>query len=176
MYIRHLSLLALTVLAVSVSISCGDKKDDPGVPISTVKPAPPALVAGTSQNLPKSDKLPKYHLDRIGAENNPDPKKTVQVAADSSIMFMGWAIDDTTKQLPGGVDIAIDQSVYSAHAGTNRSDVADYFKRPELATAGFELIVPAGQLSKGEHTATIRVISSDKKSYFQTETWKFVVN
>jgi len=42
--------------------------------------------------------------------------------------------------------------------------------------SGFELTLPAGQLSKCEHSISIRVISSDKQSYFQGDVLKFAVN
>jgi len=129
MFTRNMSLLALTVLAVSVFTSCGEKKDDPGVPI--VEKRPPALVPGTSQNLTKSAKPALVRLDRVGTVINPVPQQPFQISGDKPVLIMGWAIDDTTKKLPGGVDVVLDQTPYSAHTGVNRNDVAEYYKRPD---------------------------------------------
>jgi hypothetical protein len=181
MYIRNMSLLTLTALAVALLTSCGgEQKPDPGTPVATKpKPAPPPLVPGTSQNLTRVAKLPPqptYHVDRFGPANNPAPQKSFEIAGDTSVLIMGWAIDGAAKKLPGGIEVLLDQAPFAAHTGVNRTDVADFFKRPDYAMAGFELIMPPGQLSKGEHSAAIRVISNDKTSYYQTELLKFVVN
>ena len=176
MYIRSTSLLALTVLAVSVLTSCGEKKDDPGVPIVEKRPAPPALVPGISQNLTKSTKPAMVRLDRFGTVTNPAPQKPFQIAADSSPLIMGWAIDETAKKLAGGIEVVLDQNPYIARTGVSRTDVAEYYKQPDYTLSGFELTLPPGQFTKGEHSVSIRVISSDKKSYFQGDVLKFVVN
>lgn len=176
MYIRTLSLLTLTVLAVAVSTSCGDKKDEPGVPVKSSRPVVPALVPGITQNLTRNEKPATYHLDRIGPINNPVPKQTFQLAGDASTEIVGWAIDTVAKKVAGGVEVLIDSSAFTAHAGMNRTDVADYFKRPDYITAGFDLTLPPGQLTKGEHSISIRVIANDKKSYYQGDLLNFVVN
>jgi len=176
MYIRTTSLLTLTVFAVFVSMSCGDKKEDPGVPIVQKAPPPPALVPGTSQNLTKNAKPAMVRVDRFGSVNNPAPQKSFQIAGDGAVLIMGWAVDETAKKLAGGIDVVIDQAVYSAKTGISRTDVADYYKRPDYTLSGYELTLPPGQLTKGEHTASIRVISNDKTSYFQGDVLKFAVN
>jgi hypothetical protein len=176
MYIRITGLLTLTVIASVVSISCGDKKEDPGVPISSSRPAAPVLAPGISQTLTKNDKPPLYHLDSFGPVKNPGGPKPFEIASDSSNLVMGWAVDPVTKQLPGGIDVVVDQATFTAKAKTQRTDVADHFKRPDYVSSGFELVLPPGQLTKGEHTASIRVISSDKKSYYQGDVMKFMAN
>ena len=175
MYIRNMSLLTLTLLAVAISTSCGEKKEDPGVPIAEKRPAPPPLTPGISQTLTRSDKPLMYRFDRLGSVANPLTQKNIQIPGDSSALIMGWAVDDTAKKLSGGVDVVIDQTTYSARP-SNRTDVAAYYKQPDLAMAGFELLVPPGLLTKGDHTLSIRVISSDKKSYYQGDVVKFAVN
>ena len=181
-------LLTLIVAMVLLS-ACGGGKDDsasrsggaPPSPAVTESKAPgsappvPPLVPGMSQTLTKSDVAPIYHLDSIGSVSNPSPQKAGQLAGDTPVLIMGWAIDPANKNLAGGIEVVLDGSTYIAHYGTSRNDVADYFKRPDYQRAGFELLLPPGQLAKGEHSASIRVIASNKKSYYQSEVVKFVV-
>lgn len=117
-----------------------------------------------------------YHLDAIGTQNNPVGQKTVELAGDKAILIMGWAADAATKGLAGGVDVTIDQAPFGAHYGTLRTDVASYFKRPDYEKAGFELTLPPGQLTKGEHSISIRVLSPDRQTYYQGEVIKLTIS
>jgi hypothetical protein len=139
------------------------------------KTAVAPLVPGNTPNLTPSKVAPMYHLDAIGSSVNPTAAKSFELFGDKSILVMGWAIDGPTKTLAGGVDVVIDQAPYSAHYGTGRTDVAGYYKRPDYEKSGFELTLPPGQLTKGDHSLSIRIISSDRKSYYQGEVVKFTI-
>ena len=88
----------------------------------------------------------------------------------------GWAVDDPKKMLAGGVDVVIDQVPYSAHYGSERKDVATHFKQPAYNASGFELMIAPEQLPKGQHSVFLRVISNDKKSYYQGPVIQFVIS
>jgi hypothetical protein len=173
MFTRPPSLLTITLLAIAVATSCG-KKDDSTAPVN--RPAAPPLIPGISQNLTRTAVAPTYYLDTIGTTSNPTSQKSFPVAGDSSVLIRGWAVDGSTKTLAGGIDVVIDGNPYAASYGTVRPDVSDHFKLPQYEKSGFELTLSPGQLTKGEHSVSIRVISSDKKSYYQGEVVKFVVS
>jgi hypothetical protein len=150
-----------------------DKRDveSPGTP-PPAQPLPP----GISQNLTRSDKPLTYFFDYFGPVQGPAAQKSVQVAGIAANAITGWAIDDSAKKLAGGVDVVIDQAPYSAHYGTVRTDVAAHFKNPDYTNSGFDLTLAPGQLPKGSHSVSIRVIASDKKSYYQGPPIQFSVN
>jgi hypothetical protein len=157
---------SIAVLGLVVLISCG-KKD---------VPAAPAWVPGISQNLARSQATTSVVIDNIGSVSNPAAQKTVEVSGAVTFGITGWAIDEPNKAVAGGVDAVIDQAPYSAHYGSARPDVATHFSNPAYSNSGFELMVAPGQLAKGPHSVSIRVISSDKKSYYQGPVIQFSVN
>ena len=173
MSIRTRNLPIMTLLAVAASLSCSEK-NDPGVPI--VPPHTAAPSPGISQSLTRNDKPPLYHFDRFGPVKDPTLQKSFEIPGDVPQHLEGWAVDPTTNALSGGVDIVIDSTTFTAAIGLNRADVAVHFKRPDYAGAGFELTLPVGRLTKGAHAISIRVIASDRKSYYQGEAVPFTVN
>jgi len=174
--IRTNSVLASVVLALGVAtlISCGGGAKDVERTL-----APPSWAPGISQNLTRNlaaATVASCVLDNIGQVGNPAAQKSVQVPGDTAFGITGWAIDEVAKAPAGGVDEVIDGVPYSAHYGSERTDVAAHFNQPGYRNSGFELMVAPGQLNKGPHSVSIRVISSDKKSYYQGPVVQFSVN
>jgi hypothetical protein len=178
MSIRSKSLLTVVLLAVTVSISCGNKEGAGAASVSgAASPAtPPPLAAGISQNLTKRSTPPFYNFDSLGPISYPAVQKSNQVSRDTEVSVTGWALDESKKGTAGGVDVVIDQVPYSAQYGDPRKDVADHFSRPDYVNSGFHLILARGQLNKGPHSVSVRVISSDKKSYNEGPVVQFAVN
>ena len=172
-------LLTTVVVAVAVFVSCG-KKDVEAVPAAESHTAAPAsappLPAGISQDLKRNATAPLYNFDSLGSINYPAVQKSNQVSGDTDVMVSGWALDEAKKTTAGGVDVVLDQVPHGAHYGVERSDVASHFNRPDYANSGFQLVVGRGQLAKGPHSVSIRVISSDKKSYSEGPVVQFTVN
>jgi hypothetical protein len=160
-------VLALTVFLLT---SCGSKDAE-----HSATP-PPSWAPGISQNLTRNPATPECVLDNIGQVSNPAAQKSVQVPGDASFGITGWAVDATNKAPAGGIDAVIDGAPYAAHYGSTRTDVANHFNQPAYLNSGFELFVAPGQLSKGPHSVAIRVISNDKKSYYQGPVVQFSVN
>ena len=106
-------------------------------------------------------------LDYIGPVVNPAGQNSVEVAADQGVTFSGWAIDELHKAAAGGVDVVIDGMPYSARYGVERGDVAGHYNNAALRNTGFEWTLAPGQLSKGLHSVSLRVIASDRKTYYQ---------
>jgi hypothetical protein len=169
LFVRSNSCLAATVLALVVLLSCG-KKD-----VEVASPEVSPLVPGISQNLTRSDLAPTYAFDNLGPVKDPVVQKSVQVSGDTRIAFLGWAIDGSTKTPAGGVDVVVDEAPYVAKYGIARPDVGTFFKRPDYTNSGFELILAPGKLPKGPHSVSIRIISSDRKSYYQGPVVQFSV-
>jgi len=160
---------AMTLLALGILISCGTK----GVERTTQTLS---LAPGISQNLPRNVATTSCVLDNIGQVSNPAAQKTVQVSGATPFGISGWAIDEINRTPAGGVDVVIDMAPYSARYGTARADVAAHFNQPGYSNSGFELTVGPGQLSPGPHSVAIRVISGDKKFYYQGPVVQFAVN
>lgn len=160
-FIRSIALLGLAVL-----ISCGTTDAPPAHP----------WAPGISQNLDRNPAVTSAVIDNIGPVANPAAQKTVEVSGAATFGITGWAIDEPNKAPAGGVDAVIDQAPYSAHYGSPRPDVATHFSNPGYSNSGYELMVAPGQLTKGPHSVAIRVISSDKKSFYQGPVVQFSVN
>ena len=173
MLTRSKSLFTIVVLA-GISISCGSKEGGGAAPPSSAPPSP--LPPGISQNLTRDSAKPSYNFDSLGTIRYPAVQKSNEISAATANVITGWALNQTEKGTAGGVDVVIDQVPYNAHYGSARTDVADHFKCPDCTNSGFQLNLAPGQLTKGPHTVSIRVISSDKKSYGEGPPVQFTVN
>jgi hypothetical protein len=173
MFKRSKKLLTIVVLA-GISISCGSKESGGEAATTSAPPAP--LSPGISQNLAKDSAKPAYNFDYLGTISYPAEKKSNQLSSAVDNIVAGWALGASQKGLAGGVDVVIDQVPYNAHYGVPRTDVADHFKCPDCTNSGFQLTLAHGQLSKGPHTVSIRVINSDKKTYGEGAPVQFTVN
>jgi len=177
MFIRSHSLLSIVVLAVAVTVSCGTK--DPATSAENhpaAAPPPVPLPAGVTQDLKRNTAQPFYNFDSLGPVNYPAIQKSIQIAADTEFAISGWALDESKKSTAGGVDVVLDQVPHSARYGTERPDVASHFNRPDYTNCGFQLNVGRGQLAKGSHSVSVRVIANDKKSYNEGPVIQFTVN
>ena len=182
MSIQAKSPLTIVVLALALSLSCGNKDTgtaagNPPATAPAPAPAPPApLPPGISQDLARNSAAPFYNFDSLGPINYPATQKGIQISGDTDFAASGWALDVSKKGVAGGVDVVIDNVPHAARYGVPRTDVASHFNRPDYANAGFLLVIAKGQLSKGQHTLSVRVISSDKKSYNEGPVVSFTVN
>ena len=137
---------------------------------------PPGLRESARISRTRSATAPSCVLDNIGPVSNPAGQKSVEVSGTTTFGITGWAIDEANKTTAGGVDEVIDGTPYSAHYGSPRTDVATHFNQPGYRDSGFELIVAPGQLTKGPHSVSIRVISNDRRSYYQGPVVQFTVD
>ena len=175
MFIRSHSLLSIVVLAVAVTVSCGTK-DQATSAENHPAAAPAPLPAGVTQDLKRNTAQPFYTFDSLGPVNYPAIQKSIQIAADTEFAISGWALDESKKSTAGGVDVVLDQVPHSARYGMERPDVASHFNRTDYTNCGFQLNVGRGQLSKGPHSVSVRVIANDKKSYNEGPVIQFTVN
>jgi hypothetical protein len=85
----------------------------------------------------------------------------------SPIFIGGWAIDQAAGGPARGVVVDIDgQTRFLASYGFAGQDVAGRYGDPPYERSRFRAVVPAGTLSPGVHTLTIRVLAADGLHYY----------
>ncbi len=161
MFTRAATLVPMLLPVLILLVSCGKKESAP---------------TGESQNLPRNTTAARCFLDNIGSVLYPDTQKSIQVSGVNGVAFGGWGIDEPNKSVAAGIDVVVDQVPYTAKYGIERPDVAGFFKNPAYLHCGFQYMMPAGKLPKGSHTVSLRVISKDKKTYYQGQAFVFTVN
>jgi len=115
------------------------------------------------------------NIDHIGAARAPFGPGLVRVSAGSEFRVSGWAVDRSTQSAAGGVDVLIDGTPFRGAYGADRRDVVDYFKRPTYLESGFTLSIPAESVARGRHLLSLRVIASDGRCYYRTDSIPVIV-
>jgi hypothetical protein len=119
---------------------------------------------------------PLYTIDEAGNLKGPLAGRTPVVDLGAQLTLLGWAVDQTTQRVAGGVEVVVDGSrIFSATYGAQRSDVASYFKLPAYEPSGFSASVPAKILGVGSHRFALRVLSPDRNCYRQGPETVFTV-
>jgi len=121
---------------------------------------------------PQLQKVPgdtSYSVDSIN--NSPVPKSgpvIVKAGERPTVIIAGWAVDGAAKAPAGGVTFSIDgKSEMTATYGAERPDVASVLKEPNYKLSGFGLAIPTQSLEKGRHAITMKILTSDKKGYYE---------
>jgi hypothetical protein len=129
--------------------------------------APPGQLMpnGASAALPVLPGWPRYSLDRVGSVTEPYAKQPVAIPLDGNLEVAGFGFDEPANTPAAGVDLVVDGLPFTAHYGSDREDVAQYFKNPELAKTGFQFSAAARLFGSGKHIMAVRLISADKKTY-----------
>lgn len=159
------SLLAVTTLALGACATdddtAGDGASNNSAAASNIDIDPKSLVDVQSETL--------FALDELGGQV---PKLNAPVAINAqqtpTITIRGWAVDQRATREAGGVIINVDgKTDVVADYGLNRPDVASNLKNSAYANAGFRATIDAATLDKGRHTLTMRVVTSDRKGYYE---------
>ncbi len=132
------------------------------VPVSATKPR-----RGISGGLSHAKEAPLYNLEKVGEVLEPFSNQPIIVPVSGTVALNGWAVDGHATEAAGGVEVVLDQVPYATQSNMDRGDVADHFKVPGYAKAGFVFSVPAAVLGKGDHELLVRVLSHDRSSYYQ---------
>ncbi|MDB5426731.1 MAG: hypothetical protein JWP23_2826 [Phenylobacterium sp.] len=163
-------LMAAPMAALALA-ACDEAKprDPPPDPFAApaAKAEAVAPTGGLSKGLPKRPQLAGFSLDRIGAASDPLNRQPAVTPAARPIVLDGFGFDPVTRAPGKGVDVVIDGKAYGAAYGRGRQDVASYFKAPGLLNVGFTTTLPAAALSRGAHTAAVRVVAADGKGYYE---------
>jgi hypothetical protein len=89
---------------------------------------------------------------------------------DEQIKVAGWAVDSNAGLAAGGVFLNIDgKTDIPTYYGIDRQDVADHFKNNNYRYSGFSGSLDISSLAKGQHTLSIKVVTADKKGYYQPD-------
>jgi hypothetical protein len=163
---------------------CGPSSEAPHTAESTpaAPAAPPALppgvtlpAKGITADLTKLTSQPVYNLENVGDIRDPFSKQPINISQSGDLTLTGWAVDPLAKAGNGGVEIAIDGAPVVIKTRLPRSDVAKSLGTPSYADSGFLFTYPAVALSKGPHELKVRILSNDKKSYWEGVGLKLMV-
>jgi hypothetical protein len=155
----------LSILIFSLSIASGAcSRGETGTHTNIVSTE--SFKATSLQKMPGNT---AYSVDRI---NNQGVTQSALVMVNSantpSIIIAGWAVDVQTRALAGGVNVTIDgKSEMTAIYGAERPDVATALKEPNYKLSGFAVAIPTNSLEKGKHTIGLKIVTSDKKGYYE---------
>lgn len=119
----------------------------------------------------KLEAATSYSIDEVNGEGHSLNKSyTCKKSSDYEIVVTGWAIEIKSRQRAAGVFINIDNVIdLPAVYGLPRIDVADSLKERNYRYCGFYSTIPATQLSQGTHKLTLKIVSSDRSNYYQTQ-------
>jgi hypothetical protein len=109
-----------------------------------------------------------FSVDTINNQSLPKGSVVVNSATTPKLIIAGWAVDGQAKAPAGGVIFSIDgKSEMTATYGGERSDVAAALKEPNYKMSGFGIAIPTQSLEKGKHTIVMKILTSDKKGYYE---------
>jgi hypothetical protein len=110
----------------------------------------------------------RYNLERINDYQRPHGQ-VIPIAEDETITVKGWAVDVLNGKPAGGVCIDIDGKIFPTIYGRNRPDVARFLDVPEYEYSGYEGEVLASKVGKGDHTLSLKILTNDRKAYYDTD-------
>ena len=159
--------LTLALLAPLALAACDSPKPRPAAGSAASRPFAPLNRPATVgvDGLQARSEMPGFSLDVINEAQDPI-NKPATIRADAPLVVSGFGFDPVAKAPGKAVQIVIDGAGYPTEYGHGRGDVAAYFKNPAVSSSGFRATFPAGTVSRGAHTAQVRVISADGKAYF----------
>ncbi len=132
------------------------------------------LDSGITPRLRRNSQSTQYFLDQFGPAAQPFGK-TVKIRRGENVMVRGWAIDAPAATLAGGVEIVIDGQAYELPYFLTRADVAAARRSEVYTDCGFLAILSPKLLPEGSHNVTLRIVSADRKTYYQSPAFRVVV-
>ncbi|MEI6697061.1 MAG: hypothetical protein WCO13_13465 [Bacteroidota bacterium] len=88
---------------------------------------------------------------------------------EKKVKITGWAIDQPAQKLASDVIIEIDGKDYKASLGIERPDVAKLYNNNAYKSSGWKIEIPTSLLGKGKHILTLKIVSDNHLSYFDTK-------
>lgn len=111
-----------------------------------------------------------FSIDTINSLFVIRQKQPLTITKDvGSVVICGWAVDEKKRKKAGGVYLDVDGKLYPTYYGFQRKDVARAFRNPEYRYSGFEGTIPVSQLKPGYHTLKLKILTRDRKAYYQPE-------
>jgi hypothetical protein len=130
---------------------------------------PTEIAAGAvavTQSLPKLPGGPSWNIEMVGA-NAVGERKSFDVPSQDKFAIVGWAVDQKAMAPAGGVEGVVDGVPYPAEYGRPRPDVAKVFGVPSYANSGYSLQLSGQLFAPGTHSLFIRVLTQDRKAYWE---------
>jgi len=118
-------------------------------------------------SLPRCSGEPLARIDQIGDTFGPWSDAGARVSASADFKVVGWALDNW-RMAAAGLDVVIDTTLFPSTYGTDRIDVADYFRRTDYRDTGFTATIPAHSLVPGEHWLSVRAVAANSACYNQS--------
>jgi hypothetical protein len=125
-------------------------------------------------SVPRCSGEPLAKIDQIGDTFAPFSDVGAQISSSADFKVVGWAVD-YWRMTAAGLDLVIDTTLFPSTYGTNRPDVADYFRRTDYRDTGFTATIPAKTLLPGEHWLSIRVVAANSACYNQSASIRLTV-
>lgn len=95
------------------------------------------------------------------------PPMPIKIKGGAPIMLSGWAVDNAAANVAGGVILSVDEMMtFPADYGIDRPDITAALKSPVFQKSGFTVTIPPNALAVGKHTLTIKIVTTDRKSYY----------
>jgi hypothetical protein len=145
------------------------------VPIGFVNP--PVLVVSHvgGRRLPAVPDHTDYLLDVFNEVKTPLIQPPVHIPSAGEIKLVGWAVDRVHGRAATGLGVVIEGQEYPALYGSQRKDVADYFKQPGFEASGFVFKLPASKAGAGRHELRLRIYVGGGQEYLETRAYVFIV-
>lgn len=168
MKLRFCILLIISVLF----LGCAKEEEEPKSSTAAATSSPAAPIDPKSLTDAKSET--PIALDEIGGQL-PKPGTPITIKTPTFVV-RGWAVDQRSKSAAAGVIVNVDGKDFLANYGSPRPDVAENLKSANYVNSGFTVSIDSSALGKGKHTLIFRVVTSDRKSYYQQkQTYDVVV-
>jgi hypothetical protein len=138
--------------------------------------APPPSAAQAERPLPalatlkRNARATSYSIDTIAQDASPivvaaAKPMDVPVVSNRPVVVAGWAADG--KAAAGGVYVLVDGvHAYAAVYGADRPDVAAAIGGGMYSNTGFTARIPAGALTPGRHSISLRIIDANRTGYY----------
>jgi hypothetical protein len=134
----------------------------------TIKRGPEEPIPANSQSLSLAQGDTDYSVDTVANVSQPKEPVVIDSTTTPDVTLAGWAVDSGAKTEAGGVFINVDgKTDIPMTYGTERPDVAAVNNNPRYKQSGFAGSVPVSVMGKGRHTLSLRILTFDRKNYYQ---------
>jgi hypothetical protein len=124
------------------------------------------------EKLTLAEGITLFNIDEINGRQPAQQGVHIIIDAqqEKTITISGWAVDQPVGEAAGGVFINIDDGMdIPVLYGLDRSDVASSLNNSNYRFSGFSASFGTFILDKGQHTLSLKIVTADKKGYYQPE-------
>ena len=94
----------------------------------------------------------------------------VEVLKNPAATVTGWAVDERAKDVAHSVYVTLDGTpIACAQYGLDRRDVPEHFNIGKYRFSGWSASINGSGFTSGEHKVSLRIVSKNKKSYYELE-------